>query len=55
MLYIAKAIAAFVVVLVALIVGDEAAKGIDVGLVETLIVSLLTAVGVYAVPNAGTP
>lgn len=53
MLYIAKAITAFVLVLVFLVVGDEAAKNIDVGLLESTIIALLTSVGVYAVPNAG--
>ena len=54
-LYIAKAVTAFVVVLLALFVGDEAAKGIDIGALESVVVALLTSFGVWAVPNAGTP
>ena len=52
---IAKAITALVVSLVALILGDEAVKGIDVGTVEAIVVAVLTALGVYAVPNTGAP
>lgn len=54
-LYIAKAVTAFVVVLLALFVGDEAAKGVDVGTLESVIIALLTSFGVWAVPNAGAP
>lgn len=51
--HIAKAITALVVVALALFVGDETAKGFDVSLLEGAIVSLLTAFGVWAVPNTG--
>lgn len=53
-LYIAKAITAFVVVFLALVVGDDVAKGFDVSLLESAIVALLTSFGVWAVPNAGS-
>lgn len=51
--HIAKAITAFIVVAVALFVGDEAAKGMNVDLLEGAVISILTALGVWAVPNAG--
>lgn len=49
---IAKAVTALVVVFVSLIVGREAAEGLDVTAPDAAIVSILTAIGVYAVPNA---
>lgn len=54
MLYVAKAITAFVVVLVSLLLGDEVSKSIDVDTLQAAILALLAAIGVYAVPNAGT-
>ena len=51
--HVAKAITALVVVLVALLLGDETAKGLNVGTVEAIVVSVLTALGVWAVPNRG--
>lgn len=52
-MYIAKAITAFIVVAVSLFVSDHAASGIDMDLLEGTIISILTALGVYAVPNSG--
>lgn len=51
--HVAKAITALIVVSVALFVGDETAKGMDVGLLEGGVVAILTALGVWAVPNRG--
>lgn len=47
----AKAIAAFVVVAVSLFVGDEVANEINVELLEGAVVTVLTTLAVFAVPN----
>lgn len=48
---IAKAITALIVVFLTLIIGREAADGLDVTAVEAAVISILTAIGVYVVPN----
>lgn len=48
---IAKAITALIVTFVTLLIGREAAEGLDVTVIDAAVVSILTAIGVYVVPN----
>jgi hypothetical protein len=52
--HIAKAITALVVVALSLWVGDETAVLKGITLLEGALISLVTAISVWAVPNAGT-
>lgn len=51
----AKALTALILTLVTVTLGSEVANNLDSGLIETLILGVLVAAGVYGTPNREDP